>query len=467
MKRKLFTLTLLVLALFSSQNRIANFDSAQSSVSSAVSTDPTSTSQNTTSPPPPQETITKDTTWTKADSPYNARGLIIRPNATLTVEPGVTINLSNEFETAVLSVYGNLRALGTASDPIHLNVEGGGVWFRTSNITYNEETDSGSIIENAVINITKGGLWAIELDESASPKIDRCLIVNNSPANTSRFNQTEGIRVIGGRAIVSNNRFYSYAGIVTANDAITNTTCNAQIINNTISGVNTAISIHSGGILAEGTIVIRGNIITDNEVGVTGGNLIIDNEVGPIGGNLIMEGNLIARNKYGVGGFSGSSLVINNTIVYNYVGIEGPISSSSSVVYNNIMNNTEVNVDFTKHSTSGSNMTYNWWGTTNETEITQTIRDRSFYGYSGKYPVGIATFVPFLTEPNLEAPAISELPPLPSTSSSPNPPSPSVPDFPPWVILALAATAVLLAVLLLRRRIRVRQPSEKVVNPSV
>jgi hypothetical protein len=63
--------------------------------------------------------ITTDTTWTLASSPYeicNTAGLVIQQGATLTIQPGVTV----EFDGAgyPLTIQGAVNALGTATQPI-------------------------------------------------------------------------------------------------------------------------------------------------------------------------------------------------------------------------------------------------------------------------------------------------------------------------------------------------------------
>lgn len=62
--------------------------------------------------------IAQDSTWTKANSPYTLTGPVgIARGATLTIEPGVTVNIGSFY----LGVNGTLNALGTASDQIVFN----------------------------------------------------------------------------------------------------------------------------------------------------------------------------------------------------------------------------------------------------------------------------------------------------------------------------------------------------------
>lgn len=61
-------------------------------------------------------TITENTTWTPAQSPYEISGLLtVAEGVTLTVEPGVVVRAA---EAASMAVRGTLQAVGTASQPI-------------------------------------------------------------------------------------------------------------------------------------------------------------------------------------------------------------------------------------------------------------------------------------------------------------------------------------------------------------
>ena len=57
--------------------------------------------------------ITQDTTWTKANSPYNLTGPIsVNYGVTLTIEPDVTVNIRNNN----IQVNGTLHTQGTSTD---------------------------------------------------------------------------------------------------------------------------------------------------------------------------------------------------------------------------------------------------------------------------------------------------------------------------------------------------------------
>lgn len=61
--------------------------------------------------------ITANTTWTLAGSPYVVDStVIVREEATLTIEPGVVIKVAGQFTT--VTIYGILNAIGTATSRI-------------------------------------------------------------------------------------------------------------------------------------------------------------------------------------------------------------------------------------------------------------------------------------------------------------------------------------------------------------
>ena len=88
--------------------------------------------------------INSDTVWTKANSPYNLTGPIaISTGVTLTINPGVTVNLNGYY----IFVNGTLQAIGSASDKIQIS--GGEISFGD-----NDQTGLNSIFENTMINST-------------------------------------------------------------------------------------------------------------------------------------------------------------------------------------------------------------------------------------------------------------------------------------------------------------------------
>jgi hypothetical protein len=94
------------------------------------------------------------------------------------------------------------------------------------------------------------------------------------------------------------------------------------------------------------------------------------------------------------------------------------------------------------YKTSDVDATYNWWGTTDVAKINQSI-----YDFKKDFNLGTVAFVPFLTAPNPQAPAMTIITttptPSPSSSSSPSPSqNPTEPN-----VALLAVIAVLLGII--------------------
>jgi parallel beta-helix repeat protein len=114
-----------------------------------------------------------------------------------------------------------------------------------------------------------------------------------------------------------------------------------------------------------------------------------------------IEKNLIINNAKGIAmGYNAKPVIRHNTIANNSDGIYCP-TKASTINYNNIQNNSNYNLFL--GSKDNIDATYNWWGTTDTQTINQTI-----YDFKKDFGLGKVTFVPFLTEPNPEAPEMPE-----------------------------------------------------------
>ncbi len=314
--------------------------------------------------------LNENTIWTLENSPYFlTTPLLVNDGVTLTIEPGVTVYLTDYY----IRVAGTLNARGAPTNRVsiicnsteeHLDAyDDAPIQFTSTSTSWNEQTGFGSIIENTIINSTKKS-FTIYIFES-SPKI------NNSTVLT-----TGGQRAIfieGGDPIVSNCSITSnqYGITVRTSRFLFNYgTCNAIISGNTISGCVTGLNI--GG----GSPIVENNLITNNYGNkISGdGGIRIDDEVT-------------------------TPLIRNNTIVGNTVGFNLINSPSSTIMFNNIHDNDEYNIYLYDGSNSDIVATHNWWGTTDVSSINQSIRD-----FKNDFNLGTVTFVPFLMELNPNAP---------------------------------------------------------------
>lgn len=293
--------------------------------------------------------ISVDTTWTQANSPYTLTGaLAVNKGATLTIQPGVTVNINSHY----IQVNGTLVAIGTNTDQIQFS--DAAIYFTSISNGWNQQTSSGSIIENAIMNSSTQ--YSIISINNASPAI-----INDTMTGIvgGMF-----IEIIGGAPIISN--------------------C-------TISGYGLGIALYSNE-----SSIIYNNIISTTEDGI---DLYSGKD------NSIMERNLIINCDRGIylnygASLTENTLIENNTIVENNFGVvaeDNIVSQSAIILFNNIENNTDYNFD--DFSSSNFNVAYNWWGTMIAQAINQAISD-----FKDNFSLGNVSFVPFLTAPNPEAP---------------------------------------------------------------
>jgi hypothetical protein len=139
----------------------------------------------------------------------------VKNGVSLTIEAGATVNLNNYY----VQVEGTLSARGSSTDQINFNrgVIGGfnQIRFESSSISWNEQTSSGCIIENAV-----GASISIS---NSSPKINNCVLYkidfeesNCSPVisnNIIKGSITFGMEnIVDGSPVISNNTITSGIG---------------------------------------------------------------------------------------------------------------------------------------------------------------------------------------------------------------------------------------------------------------
>jgi len=365
--------------------------------------------------------VSSDVTWTKADSPYSLTGpMLVKIGVILTIEPGVTVYL-NEHD---ITVNGTLVAMGSSTDQIRFEVSstqtsyyGGKIEFTAFSSSWNEETGSGCVIENAVVNT--------RLSVSNSPKISNNVIndrisvdgepqvtISNSTITRPIFVSSESSVIISYNDIVCGGDYSSMIAVTGGSAVISNNNITGNGTVGTVgvsfeggSGVYVSDNFISGfkryGILATGAATIERNLIFGNNYGIMIGE--------SVGLGAMIYGDYC------------DIVIQNNTIKDNRYGIFGP-TSATTIIYNNIQNNSDYNVGI--RIEGNITVAYNWWGTTDTQTINQTIFD-----FKNDYHLGTITFIPFLTEP------------IPEETATP------IPEFPTWTILPLLLTATLTAII--------------------
>ncbi|PVX26361.1 MAG: hypothetical protein CW691_01685 [Candidatus Bathyarchaeum sp.] len=316
--------------------------------------------------------ITSDTVWTKANSPYNLTGnLLVSSGVTLTIQAGVTVNFNDD--DYALQVEGTLTARGTSDDSIYFN-NGKRIRFTEDSTGWNPETQTGSIIKNAVLN-------------------DVIIELYGTQEISNNFLAYGAISVRGGTPLIINNYLQCKTNVEGGSP---------QIINNTISdkpkfdAYNRPSSPDYGiDILGFGTA--EQPYIADNTIVGNFEQAAIRIETG----EPILEGNLISTRRSGILVESGSKVIIrDNTITKTTTGISCR-SALVTIVNNNICNNSERNLYLRLRSEDEINATKNWWGTSDPTAISDSIHD-----YYDDFDLATVIFEPFLVEPNSNAPSV-------------------------------------------------------------
>lgn len=239
--------------------------------------------------------------WKKEYSPYVLTGnVMIDSNETLTIEPGVTVDLAGYY----IQVNGTLTARGQSVSNIIFTSSSttGRIEFLGASTAWNEQDTLGCIIENSQFS-----------------KI--IFIINGSvKISDNKFNSTSGVgfAIIGGSPLIANNIFNLQMTGLTVSSGSPVFSCN------TIKGnrYQTGISVSSGG-----TAAIYDNNISDCQSGIYSSgnttisrNLIINSVQGIVnyGQSSLIQHNVIAGNTYGIMGIGN---IQSNTVVSNSVGI--------------------------------------------------------------------------------------------------------------------------------------------------
>jgi hypothetical protein len=416
--------------------------------------------------------ISSDTTWTESRSPYSLDAVVhVNKGASLTIEAGTTVKMNGFY----ILVNGALVARGNSTNQIQFKE--GLISFTDLSERWNEQTDSGSIIENAVLD--KASVVAKQSIKLANSYISgHVFAFGNSPIITG--NKITGNLVAYESTIVSHNiietpMVCSDTAIITYNNILDGMVVSGgtpTISNNHIlcTNIDTAYMIgrdpvYPAVFVASGTPTIAKNNITKQNDKSTGGGIalgtkisvyIYDNIIsgftwgitGDNVGTVVIERNLVTGNSRGIqlggpyGEEIGEVIINNNTITGNHVGVEG-CNTHSTGMYNNIYDNGAYNLK------SSINATHNWWGTTDPTAIKE------------RFIVAIK-YLPFLTEPNPEATPRIDSSSLPTpvtdiTYSSSDTTSTQIEVYSTTAVLDLGACTFFLIALCVKKKSRLQR----------
>lgn len=280
--------------------------------------------------------------WEASESPYHVSStFLIYPDAKLTIEKGVTVLFdatTNGANSASMEVRGQLVIDGVQNEPVIFTRNGsdgkwGGIYVNTNlggglTASYTEFSYATSAINIACCN-------------SGGPlKVADSFFYDNTTAISGYAGST---RMRIDRSIFENNKYATTAADKDFYDSTFKNNEYGLYSTERINVYNSTFTGHTQAALYGGRGDVKYSTITDNEVGV----------------QAFFEGfdlsyNTIAKNNIGVitNDYDNSVPAINNNNIYN------------NSTYN-IQNQTDVNV----------NAKNNYWGTTDEDAIRQTIYD--------------------------------------------------------------------------------------------
>jgi hypothetical protein len=356
--------------------------------------------------------ITSDTHWTIDDNPviFNS-SITVYPNATLTIDPGVTVNLGS-YPSFTIS--GTLIAVGTPENKITFTIPDNqtGTYSISFSPSYGLNQTHNPDGTFQYVNFNR-----VTLQSSSSVTVDNCYFSFSTTQTAIAISGGS----LGASPIISNNKIvfngfqdsghYSYG--ISVNSGATPAISNNEFDGNgQLTGINLQIYTPTG--MSSPSFTISNNLFSNCWLGIKAetaamvtvqGNSFLGCRDGlyiNVAASLTIRNNLIdGCSRYGI---NGGGVIDSNTISNCQIGIHNP-PAGSVITNNNIIGNTVNSITASIANVSAQN---NWWGIADASTIQTTI-----YDVRADYSLGTVTFMPFLNSPSLSAPAIpSTTPPI-------------------------------------------------------
>ncbi|MBI2876039.1 MAG: right-handed parallel beta-helix repeat-containing protein [Candidatus Tectomicrobia bacterium] len=376
----------------------------------------------------------------------------VEPGATLTLEPGATLQFT--APEIGLQVEGALIARGTEDRPITFTSSQlspfPGSWgtisfdWQAVGASFDEAGNyvSGSIFEHCIVEYAGGSTarGAIRAQSARAPYLYRSIIRANAAVGIQLEN-TQEARVR--ESTISGNRDGGiYMGVSSSGTVL--------LSGNMIS--ENSANLNGGGIeinlSSQGTAILSGNTISGNRTNVGGGGILLkvsSSSTATLSGNTLsgnttslfgggmyvtvsssstatLSGNTVLGNgaEYGGGGIylgvsSGAAVIQENLVLYNTVARAGgggiEVSEGQPTLLRNDLLGNSPRQLWNRNPASAPHLDArdNWWGTTDEARIQEGIWDGN-----DDRGLGMVDWQPYLT-----APVSSNHPPSPPALLSP------------------------------------------------
>ncbi len=347
--------------------------------------------------------ITKNTTWTEANSPYIVKGqVLVDENTTLTIKPGVRIEFDWKYQ---FIVEGTLIAKGTKDKMITFTISQSNTKGEWASLSLSANPRNSSIIEYCKFQNTDTGVRLMNKFPHSLPIFRKNIIEDSGGLDifyeyynyyaknyiTDQITNNSFIRCSNGIEFFPQKD--NYTTILQNNYTL--------LIENNYFRANIGINIEEKGI----NTVVRNNVFFGCDRGIYSDT----HSSGTIKNTLIAINNTIAFGRVGfeishwddqISMWDEEIILKNNTFAYNEYGLFLAPGNVKEIKNNNIFNNSVFNVYHNSPKKYGDfDLRYNWWGTINETEINETIHD-----YYNNWNIGKVIYKPYLTKPSQYAP---------------------------------------------------------------